>query len=464
MTHAAEFGKVTDQLVARLREALGEGNVLTGEERQSYSRDEAPRGAGALPEAVVRPGDTSAVAAVMKLANEHRVPVTARGAGTGLSGGAVPVHGGIVLSLERMNRILEIDHDNFVATVEPAVTLADLYEAVEAHQLYYPLYPGEKSATIGGNVATNAGGMRAVKYGVTRHFVLGLEAVLPSGEVVQTGGKYVKCSTGYDLTQLLVGSEGTLAVITKVMLRLLPPPGRSEILFIPFPGLHQAIHAVPDILAQGIVPVGIEFMQQDIIRLVERLTGREVPLHDHEAFLMIIVEAESDDEFLRLSERIGAVCLSHGAIDVYVPGSQRAKRNLMEAREKFYPAMQHFGILEIADVVVPRSLIADFVEKAKDIAEGYGIPLIACGHAGDGNVHLCLMGDKAQPSQDTAGLLSRIFEVGASMGGTVSGEHGIGFAKKDFMPLAADEAKLRLMRRLKTAFDPNNIMNPGKVL
>ena len=464
MPEQHHYGKVTDTLIARFAGIVGEKNILTGDERENYARDEAPGSYKALPEIVLKPENSGDVAAIVRLANEKRIPVTARGAGTGLSGGSVPIFGGIVLSLERMNRILEIDKENFVATVEPAVTLADLYQAVEECQLYYPLYPGEKTATIGGNVATNAGGMRAVKYGVTRHFVLGLEAVLPTGEVIETGGKYVKCSTAYDLTQLLIGSEGTLAVITKIMLRLITPPGRTEILFIPFHNLHDAIRAVPDILARGILPVGIEFMQQDIIRMVEQFTGREIPVHDHEAFLMIIVEADNDDELYRVSNRIGDVCLNHGAVDIYIPTSERAKRNLMEAREKFYPAMVHFGILEIVDVVVPRSLIADFVERTKDIGNEHGIPLVACGHAGDGNVHLMLMDEKKGiPEEKIREVLTQIYEVGVSLGGTVSGEHGLGSAKRGYLPIAADGNKISLMQRVKRAFDPNSIMNPGKV-
>ena len=366
--------------------------------------------------------------------------------------------------MERMNRILEIHRDNFVATVEPAVTLEELYEAVEEHGLYYPLYPGEKTAALGGNVATNAGGMRAVKYGVTRHFVLGLEAVLATGEVIETGGKFVKCSTGYDLTQLITGSEGTLAVITRVLLRLTTRPGKTEILFIPFQSLHEAIGAVPDILARGRVPVGIEFMQRDAIQMIEQFTGKEIPHHDHEAFLLIIVEGADDDEIHSIANHIGEVCLSHGAVEVYVPGSERAKRNLMEARASFFHAALHLGLLDIADVVVPRSRIADFMARAGELAEEHAIPMVACGHAGDGNVHLLLMDDgTGTPPEKVGELLTRLYEVGVSMGGTVSGEHGLGSVKKQYLPIAYDEAEIGLMLRIKQAFDPNGIMNPGKV-
>ncbi|MFC2048150.1 FAD-binding oxidoreductase [Chloroflexota bacterium] len=458
------YGKVAEEIVAFLTEVVGEKNVLTGEERENYSRDEASNSKSFLPEVVVKPEDTGSVARILKLANENHIPVTPRGGGTGLSGGAVPIYGGIALSLERMNRILEIDEDNYVATVEPGVTLADLYKAVEERGLYYPLYPGDVSATLGGNVATNAGGMRAVKYGVTRHFILGLEAVLPTGEMVETGGKFVKCSTGYDLTQLLIGSEGTLAVITKIMLRLITPPGRREILFIPFHSLHDAINSVPDILRRRVLPVGLEFMENDIIHMVEQYTGKEVPFHDYEAFLMIIIEADSEDEFHCIASDIGDVCLKRGAVDVFIPGSERAKRNLLETREKFYPVMQHSGMLDMADVVVPRSRIAEFVERAKGIATEYGMSLVAYGHAGDGNVHLHPMGQGTDKSEGEAReLLEKICKLGVSLGGTISGEHGLGFTKKGYLPMAAGKNKIDLMKRVKMAFDPNNIMNPGKV-
>jgi glycolate oxidase len=460
----SHYGRVTDEVVARLADIVSSKNVLTAEERENYSRDEMPGRRSFLPEVVVKPENSHSVAEILKLANQKVIPVTPRGGGTGLSGGAAPIYGGIVLSLEKMNQILEIDKANFVATVEAGVPLSDLLKATSEQGLYYPLYPGEASAAIGGNVATNAGGMNAVKYGVTRHFVLGLEIVLPSGEIIQTGGKFVKCSTAYDLTQLIIGSEGTLAVITKVLLRLVPPPGKTEILFIPFHNLHAAISSVPDILQRGIVPVGIEFMERDVINLAEQYTGKEIPLHDHEAFLMIFVEGENDEEIHRQANEIGSICLDNGAVDVFMPTGSRAKKNLLEAREKFYYALQHFGMLAFTDIVVPRSNIAEFVETAHRMGEDYQIPIIALGHAGDGNIHLTLMGqarDEHEPAVKE--LHSKLCQVGVSLGGTISGEHGLGFAKKDYLPLADSASKIELMKRIKKAFDPNGIMNPGKV-
>lgn len=457
------YNKLTPDLITRLKEITGEKNVLTGDGKEDYSRDEAPHSLSRNPEAVVKPEDSTAVAGVLKLCNLNKIPVTPRGAGTGVSGGAVPIYGGISLSLERLNRILEIDESDFCASAEAGVILTDFCKAVEEHGLYYPLYPGELSATLGGNVATNAGGMRAVKYGVTRNFVLGLEAVLPGGEIIRTGGKFIKSSTAYDLTQLLIGSEGTLAVITGVTLKLIAPPGSREILFIPFNQLTDAIRCVPAILKENILPVGIEFMEQDILTMVERHTGLKIPLPGYPAYLMIFLEAESPEEFLRLAERAGEICLAHGAVDVFVPTTGEAKNNLLEAREKFYPTIQHHGLLELADVVVPRSRIAEFVERVKEISLNYGIRVIAYGHAGDGNVHLHPVGESVDAVK-MKGLLTEIYQTGVALGGTISGEHGLGADKKDYLPLVTGREQVDLMKRIKQAFDPNNIMNPGKVL
>ena len=464
---STEYSEVTDEIIERLRGIVGPKNVLVAEEeRERYSCDEMPVSKPHFPDVVVKPEDAAAVSKVLRLANEKRIAVTPRGGGTGVCGGCIPVYGGILLSLERMNRILEIDEENFVAVVEPGVVLADLYRAVEERGLYYPLYPGETSAFIGGNVATNAGGMRAVKYGVTRHFVLGLEAVLATGEIVETGGKFVKCSTGYDLTQLIIGSEGTLAVVTKIILKLTTRPERREVLFIPFNRLQDAINAVPDILRHKITPVGIEFMERDIIQIVEQSLDREIPFHDYEAFLMIIIDGESEGEILEAARRIEEVCLGNGAVDVFVPGSERAKRELLEARERFYPAVKQTGLMETADVVVPRSKIPEFITRVKEIAVKHQMPILGFGHAGDGNVHLMLLGkDMAQDAWrgKLPQVFADIYQVGASLGGVISGEHGIGFDKKSYLTMTMDRELIQLMRRIKRAFDPNNILNPGKI-
>ncbi len=465
MKTKGSYGKVTGDILTSLAEIVGGGSIFTGKSVEDYARDEMPGSELFLPDVVVKPEDTASVAAVLRLANENKIPVTPRGAGTGLSGGSVPVYGGIVLSLEKMNRIIEIDTDNFTAVVEPGVILSGLYQAVEEKGLYYPPYPGETSATIGGNIATNAGGMRAVKYGVTRQAVLGLEAVLAAGEIIKTGGKFVKSSTGYDLTQLIIGSEGTLAVVTKIILKLISSPGKQELLLIPFESLNDAIGAVPEILKRGILPVGIEFMEKDIIDMVEDYTGAETPLHGKNACLLIFVEADSEDEIYAVAEKIGEICLKCGADDIFMPRGEASKRSLLEMREKFYSVISNYGMLDLADVVVPRNKIAEFVKEAKELALERGIKLVAYGHAGDGNVHLHPLGQKTDDTgEKVRELFTAIYKAGATLGGTISGEHGLGFTKKGYFTAVEDKSKLDLMRRIKLAFDSNNILNPGKVI
>jgi len=455
-----------NKVVERLRAIVGKESVFAGDEiPEEYRCDEALTVKPCLPEVLVKPGSTEEVAKILSLANEERVSVTPRGGGTGLSGGCVAVCGGILLSLERMNRILEIDEENCVAVVEAGVVLADLYKGVEAHGLCYPIYPGEESATIGGNVATNAGGMMAVKYGVTRHFVLGLEAVLPTGEIIETGGKYVKVSTGYDLTQLIVGSEGTLAVVTKVILKLLPRPKATTTLFVPFKDLNDGIRAVPLILKSGVIPVTIEFLEKLGLISMEDYTGRKVPISEHirdesEAFLLIVIEGKSSEEAFRDAEFISDICMKHGAIDVFVPSTEKAGRELLELREKAFYAARDAGATDLVDVVVPRCEIPNFVEQMHEISAKYATMIAGAGHAGDGNIHLAIL----EPDADKLyTILKEIYRVGKALGGTISAEHGIGSEKRRFLLEMEDKAKIELMRRIKKAFDPNNILNPRKI-
>jgi len=462
-----KYGKVTHQALEELRTIMGSSNVFTGRsEMEGYSYDETPLTQRYFPQVVVKPTDTGSIAKLLAFASKKRIPVTPRGAGTGLSGGCTPIYGGILLSLERMNRILEIDRNNFVAVVEAGVTLSDLRNEVEKQGLSYPVYTGEITATIGGNVATNAGGMNAVKYGVTRHHILGLEAVLPNGEIIKPGGKFVKCSTGYDLIQLIVGSEGTLAVVTKVMLKLTTKPAKREVLFVPFMNLQNAIDTVPEILRLRMTPIGIEFMERSIIEIVEKHLGKELPYHDYEAFLMIIMEGETEDEIYDYFSKVGEICKQHGAIEAMIPGSERAKRRLLDAREKFYHALRRFAPMEIVDVVVPRSEIAKFVKRVKEISKEHKVPIIAYGHAGDGNVHLhpiCINISREEWDRRLPYILGDIYRAGVSFGGTISGEHGIGFDKKAYLPIKMDNALLSIMKVIKGAFDQNNILNPGKI-
>ncbi len=462
-----KYSEVTESIIKELTAIVGKDNVSTKEhEIEGFSSDEMPLAKPYAPQVIVKPTDSQSIAKLMAFASKKKIPVTPRGAGTGISGGCVPIYGGILLSLERMNRILKIDGDNFVAIVEPGVTLTDLFSEVEQQGLYYPIYPGEMTATIGGNVATNAGGMNGVKYGVTRHHILGLEAVLPNGEIIKTGGEFVKCSTGYDLTQLNIGSEGTLAVVTKVILKLTTKPAKREVLFAPFMDLQNAIDAVPEILRLKMTPTGIEFMERSIIEIAEKYLDREIPYHQYEAFLMLIMEGESENEIYEYFSKVEEICKQHRAIEVMIPGSERAKRRLLDAREKFYHAIKKFAPMEIIDVVVPRSEIAKFVKKVKEIAEEHEIPVIAYGHAGDGNVHLqpiCVNMDKEEWEEKLPHLMSDIYRAGVSFAGAISGEHGIGFDKKAYLSIGMDNSVIDIMKGIKRAFDPNNILNPGKI-
>jgi glycolate oxidase len=438
--------------------------ILTGADHEDYSHDEALGGIAVTPRAVLLPETTDEVAAILKTCDEHGIPVTARGSGTGLSGAANPVEGGIVLSFERMKRI-EIDVENQMAIVEPGVTLAELDEITAKHSLVYPVFPGEYSASLGGNVATNAGGMRAVKYGVTRHQVLGLEAVLPSGEVIRTGGRFVKGSTGYDLTQLIIGSEGTLAIVTEAVLRLYPRAAHQSTVLAPYRTLDEVMHAVPRIVASGIGPMIVEYIDVLTMGGMTRKFNLELGVPESVqaealAYLVIVMENRSEsrleEDVVELAEHMTEL----GAIDVYVlPGASGQK--LIEAREKAFWLAKEAGADDIIDVVVPRASIADFFVAVGQIAEETGTFVAGCGHAGDGNVHLSIYKPDAD---ERSAVLRRLFEAGMALGGVISGEHGIGTTKRKYFLALEDPVKLDLMRRIKAAFDPNNILNPGTVL
>ncbi len=462
-----KYGQVRPETIDDLIAILGKDGISTKKsDLENYASDEMPFPKPHLAQVIAKPDDTAAVSRLLAYASKHRIPVTPRGAGTGLSGGCVPIYGGILLSLERMNRIIQTNRENFTATVEPAVTLETLHSAVEEQGLYYPIHLGEMTATIGGSVATNAGGTNAVKYGVTRHQALGLEVVLPNGNIITTGGEFVKCSTGYDLTQLIAGSEGTLAVITRIILRLSTKATQKEVLFIPFTNLQDAIDAVPEILRLKIIPYGLEFMERSIIEIVEKYLDEELPYHHHEAFLMVIMEGESTDAITEYFATVESICKQHGAVEAMVPGSERAKRKLLYAREQSYHAIKRFAPMEILDIVVPRSQIAVFVKQVKEIGQEHGIPIIAYGHAGDGNVHLhpvCVNMGTVEWLNKLPQLMRLIYQVGIAMGGSISGEHGIGMDKKNYLDIEISPAKLNLMKQIKKAFDPNNILNPGKI-
>lgn len=462
------YRKVDSGIVRSLRGIVGENRVLVdSEDMEPYAHDEVV-GLRADPEVVVQATSAEQISEVFKLAQRERIPVTPRGAGYGLSGGSVPVLGGIVLSLEKMDHILEIDKKNLMITVEPGVITGNIHRAVEAEGLFYPPDPASlDSCTIGGNIAECAGGPRAVKYGVTKDYVCGLEAVLPSGEITRSGGKLVKNVTGYNLIQLLIGSEGTLAVVTEIILRLLPLPKVQVDLLVPFDDFQDAADAVSDIISHRILPTTIEFTERDGMLAVERLLGREVPFRDAAAHLLIQLDGNLQQAVDADYEVVSDLCLRHGAQDGLVTQDRPTRERLWEARRKIIEALKHESpINHMEDVVVPRAEIPTLLKGIKDIARRHSVRIISFGHAGDGNVHVNVLKDDI-PVDRWAALLppvqEAIYRLALSLGGTITGEHGIGAIRRKYLPLAIDEAQMEIMRRIRDIFDPNRILNPGKI-
>ena len=453
------------EIVGELEKVVGEENVLT-ENLEDYLYDETPK--RVRPEAsrevvVVKPGSNEEVAKILRIANEKGVPVVVRGGGTGLSGGAIPIKPGIVISMERMNRIIEIDTQNLVAVCEAGVTLRQLLEEVEKIPgLSFPPHPGHEGAHIGGLVANNAGGARAVKYGIMRNYVLGLEVVLPDGEVLELGGKVIKNVTGYDLMHLLIGSEGTLAVVTKVVLKLIPKVGDTYTLVIPFERTEDAIRTVPEIMRSGIIPLAIEYMDIEAVKVGEAVTGKRWPYKGGEAHLMVIIEGRDEDELLKLSEEVEKIAVGNGAIDVFVGTGRKEQKDLLEVRSLIYEGMREKTV-DLLDVSVPIASIPEYVTKCKKFAEEVGIEVLHYGHAGDGNVHQQILEVEGWEEKYPK-FKNFAFQLAKKLGGYITAEHGIGVVKKEDMYSTLPEKALELMRKIKLAFDPNNILNPGKVV
>ncbi|TCP51886.1 glycolate oxidase [Tamaricihabitans halophyticus] len=445
---------------------VGTGQLLVGTDIPvEYARDEALEVQAQQPGWLVRPDDTEQVAAVIRAANEHGVPVTARGSGSGLSAGARPEPGGLVLSFERMNAILELDTENHVAVVQPGVTLGELEERTAEVGLVYPVYPGELGGSLGGNVNTNAGGMRAVRYGVTRQHVLGLQAVLGTGEVIRSGGKPVKVSSGYDLTQLIIGSEGTLAVVTEATVKLQPRLTRNATVLAPFADLDQVMHAVPRLLSSGVAPHILEYIDAltmgAITYTAELTLGIPDTVRDAaQAYLVVGLENREEDRLQGDIELVGELLGTLGAIEVYVPDGTNAHK-LIEAREKAFWSAKAAGAHDIVDIVVPRAALPEFLAKARELAAAGGSGVVGCGHAGDGNVHLAVF---QQDPRLRSALLRDMFAVAMTLGGAISGEHGLGTTKTPYFLELEDPTKIALMSRIKQAFDPRNILNPSVIL
>jgi glycolate oxidase len=466
------YRPVSPAILAELREIAGEQYVIAGDAAglTDYAHDEV---AGAeyahLPEAVVRPRTAAEIAAILRLANREMVPVTPRGAGSGLSGGAVPVRGGIVLATDRMNRILEIDRANLVAVVEPGVVTNDVNEAVKEYGLFYAGYPmSTETCFVGGNIAENAGGGRAIKYGVTGRYVLGLEVVLPTGEIVQMGGKRLKDVTGYDLVHLLVGSEGTLGVVTRAILKLVPLPLERVVLLLPFPDVQSAIDVVPLIMTEGhVIPSAVEFMDALSVETTYRYVGEAPPARNIGAMLLIEVDGSSAAEVEREYNAIVDLCLAHGALDAFLADTPAKQRQMWKPRQSIAEAFKvHSPVQSIEDVVVPTAAIPRLMPELARLSQKYGLLIPCYGHAADGNLHATPV-KPADMSLDEwhsrlPCLLEDLYRAVAVLGGTISGEHGIGHKRSRYLPLVMDPALIALQRRIKAAFDPNGILNPGK--
>jgi glycolate oxidase len=414
----------------------------------------------------VVPASTSEIAAIARLCNERGIPLVVRGAGTGYTGGAVPTSGGIVLSMARLNRILEIDELNLIAVVEPNVINGDLQRAVERVGLFYPPDPASlDTSSIGGNVAECAGGPRAFKYGTTKRYVLALEAVLPTGEILHTGSKAVKNVVGYDVTQLLVGSEGTLAIITKITLRLIPKPPARATLAAAFSNVRHAVDAVSALIARRVVPAAIELVDDDSLRAVESYVGR--PVVPAGAGALLIVECDGtvagvEEEIARVAD----ACRDIAALSVTHAATEAEREALWHVRRQLSLALRATGLLKINhDVVVPRGRVPELFDVIADLKQRHGLRVASFGHAGDGNIHVNLMVNKddKQERVRAAEAERELFERVVSLEGSISGEHGIGFAKARYLPIELSSEEIALMKRLKTAFDPNGILNPGKI-
>jgi glycolate oxidase len=460
---------LSPEILQKLSEIVGEPYIFTDEEtRNHYGHDETEDYVFP-PSVVLKPANAHEISAILKVANDYKIPTTPIGARTGLSGGALSVYQGIGLSMERLDKILEIDEQNLQVTVEPAVINQVLREAVAEKGLFYPVDPSSMgSCWIGGNIAENAGGARAVKYGVTKDYVLNLEVVLPNGEIIWTGANTLKNSTGYNLTQLMVGSEGTLGVITKAVLKLLPKYSHNLLMLVPFYKANEACEAVSAIFRAGIVPSALEFMERDAIdwtlQFVEGISVSIKP--GHQAHLLIEVDGNYPEVLMAEAEKIMMVVDQFEIDDVLFADTEDEKNALWKIRRSVAEAVKSNSVYKEEDTVVPRYMLPELLSGIKRIGAKHGFKSVCYGHAGDGNLHVNIIkGDMTDDNWETQVPIGirEIFELTVSLRGTLSGEHGIGFVQKNYMDIAFSKTHLELMERIKHIFDPNNILNPGKI-
>lgn len=421
-----------------------------------------------LPSVVVEPANTAEVSAIMRYANEHALPVTPRGGGTGLSGGALPVAGGIVLSMRRFNRIIEIDRQNLQATVEPGVITQKFQEEVEAAGLSYPPDPASKgSCFIGGNVAECAGGPHAVKYGITKDYVLAIEAVLPNGEIFTTGARVLKNVSGYNVTQLIIGSEGTLAIITKIYVRLIPITRIRKVVLVAFNTLEDAAAAVASIFQRGITPSALEFLERAAVQAAEERQGKKFPNSEAAAQLLIEVDGNHEEALTEEITAIAEVVEQHNAADILLAEDRAKVEEVWALRRGIGEAVKGISAYKEEDTVVPRANLPQLVKGVKEICAKYGLTSICYGHAGDGNVHVNILKntlDEETWERVNDPAIREIFALTVSLGGTISAEHGIGYVQRSYLPIGVSQVELGLMREIKRVFDPKGILNPGKVL
>lgn len=462
------FNTLTPELIEDLRSSLSSPQALVcnAESIEKYCHD-FTEDLHYVPACAVVARSRDDVVATLKFADQHGVPVTPRGAGTGLSGAALPVYGGIVLSLEKMNRILEIDLDNLMAVVEPGVITEVLQNAVQEKGLFYPPDPSSRgSCLIGGNLSHCAGGPRAVKYGVTKDYIYGVEAVLPNGEIIEHGGKLLKNSTGYNLSQLLVGSEGTLAVITKIFLKLIPHPTHRALVLAPFRTLEEPARAVAALFQAGLTLSTCEYMEKSAVEAGARQTSQPNPFPWAEAMLLIEVDGFHESDIERQLEKLAEVLERFGAADMAMAESPEQQAKLWRLRRSIGEAVKTRAIYKEEDTVVPRFALPELLMTVKKICAKYGVVSVCYGHAGDGNLHVNLLKENLSDEAwklELPKCITEIFREVKRLGGTVSGEHGVGFVQRDYMRLVYGEAELALMKRLKAAFDPKGILNPGKI-
>ena len=453
-----------EQVLKELREIVGPENVTTTlTDRITHSYDATQK--RHLPEVVVHAGATEEVSSVLKLANRHRIPVLPRGAGSGFSGGTLPVQGGIVLVLTRMDRILDIDADNLTAEVEPGVVTAELQRQVERRGLFYPPDPASKEfCTMGGNVAECAGGPRCVKYGVTRDYILGLEVVTPTGDIIRTGGRALKNVVGYDLTRLFVGSEGTLGIVTRILVRLLPKPEAKKTMLVQFETIDGAAQAVSAITRARIIPTTLEFMDAATIACIRDASSLPLP---EECRAILIIEVDGDTEALdRQVDKILDVIRPFGILEARIAATEKEAEAIWQVRRIVSPSLRKMGPDKFnEDIVVPRSRLPEMIRALEKISADFGVPIINFGHAGDGNIHVNIMVDLREDGMEekVEKVIREVFRATVGMQGSISGEHGIGTAKARFLSMELDAATISAMQRVKAAFDPNTILNPGKI-